>query len=328
MIFKCLFVGDPHATPDSLDDCENLLGLTETVAREHRPEQIVLLGDLYHTHAVMRVEVLNFWLDALRRLVDVSGWGVKVLKGNHDGPVNDDYGPHALLAHESQESVEVVDTPREEMGILYMPYFYDSRAFLKRVHQYPDTKTLVCHQTFLGAKYENNTPIYDGININDVPQELIISGHIHSPQKVDKLWYVGAPRWRTAADANVKRAIWLVTFDDGKMVDAQEFDTGQVCSRIIALEDRETDPIRGWVGDAKDRLLVDIYGSTKFIRERKGLYPNARVRTFKTEEKTIRVRESEGIGKALQSFTDQFEPQHGTERQVLAGMVKDRIHGL
>lgn len=327
---KYLFVGDPHATVDSLDECRRLIEYVTKVARDNYVHNVVLLGDLYHTHAVMRVEVMNFWRWAFENINSTAH--VIALVGNHDMPGNESSNAHALLAHVDRDGVSVIDNMRGESGIIYLPYMADQKEFvhLAKAAGEQGANLLVCHQSFLGFKYENGHVIEDGIDLAALPFKRIISGHIHSPQKGEKLWYIGAPRWRTAADANTERHIWVLDIDsDGLIKSEQSFPTNTVCSELVCLEDRPENPLpKDLVFHNYARVMIDIHGPQDWIEQRKRLYPLAhRIRTFRTDNRAIRVKESEGVENALQSYLGEYIPKNGTPKEVLAQMVKERVYG-
>lgn len=328
---RLLLVGDPHATVDSLDECRNLVQLVCDVAKDNDIDRIVLLGDLYHTHAVMRVEVLEFWKWAFNMMAN-TGAGIYALKGNHD--MSGSGSGHALMAHNTDRMVTVVDQPftEAEHSLGWIPYQDDPQEFVRLANALATTsKVLICHQSFMGFTYENGHAIEDGIDTDSLPQKLIISGHIHSPQRNGKVWYPGAPRWRTAADANVNRAIWLVEINgQGEIVEEEPFGTHGVCSPIIALEDTPDAPLLPIITESlpeNARVMIDIRGPESWIEQRKPLYQtNYRIRTFRTDNRVIRVKESDGIKNAFESYMKGYVPKYGTPKEVLANLVKDRLN--
>src|SRR5581483_10956618 len=122
---KYLFVGDPHATVEALPECRRLVEYIVQIAKQEKVYEIVLLGDLYHTHAVMRVEVMDFWRWAFEKMKEAC-WVVTALVGNHDMPGNGT-GAHSLLAHIDTEGISVVDSPCGGLGISYFPYMADQQ---------------------------------------------------------------------------------------------------------------------------------------------------------------------------------------------------------
>jgi len=188
---RALLVGDVHATPEELEDCQRLIDHVVAVARLRRVGAVVFMGDLYNTHNVMRVEVLAFWRRAFKTLND-AGLDVYVLVGNHDY-AGEGLQIHALMAHEEQ--VTVVDRPMVlgHAGVLMLPYFSDRQAFVEACHveiqldgRRVEGGSVLCHQTFEGSKYENGFYAPDGVEPNLLPQKYVISGHIHTPRRSTK----------------------------------------------------------------------------------------------------------------------------------------------
>lgn len=328
---RYLFVGDPHVTPDDLKDAKALAFLIKEAMDSRKLEEhidgIILAGDLYHTHAIIHAEVQFFWWCFFQehRLHNAI-----VLKGNHDAPGVEGSLATALIAHVEQATV-VAWRPVVLNNILFAPYT-NGPQLVKWSEEHPGCGTLICHQTFDGSRYENGFFAGDGVDPNLIKQKAIISGHIHTPQEFFKVWYPGAPRWRTLGDANVDRAIWVLDFDDnGTLVKRESIDTGSVCRRIIQVEDTPARPFDVSARpEAKDVLHVEIRGPQAWLDERRPLFEGwARVRGIKTDSKVeVRVRESDGVGVAFDKYTDVFVPRHGTERDVLKKMAKDRINGF
>jgi DNA repair exonuclease SbcCD nuclease subunit len=324
---RYLFVGDPHATVDALPECRRLIDLIKSTAVQYEVDVVCLLGDLYHTHASMRVEVMEFWREAFDK---IGSW-VYVLKGNHDMP-NDGSKATSLNAHRGAPNVKLFTEPElvehdDGANILFCPYIADKQQFLDEVTG-KNVPFLICHQSFLGFRYENGTPIEDGVDFNSLRFSKIISGHIHSPQEIGKVWYPGAPRWRIASDANTERHIWVVDLHlDGTMTKVVGVPTSKDCSELICLEDRPENPLPDdLVFHNYARVMIDIHGPQDWIEKRKSRYPLAhRVRTYRTDNKVIRVKESEGIEKAFQSFLEQYTPKKGTDKKVLLKLVKERV---
>ena len=311
---RILFVGDPHATPEELGDCRALMEMVDNVAESEAVDEVCVLGDLHHTHNIIRAEVLAFWLEHVR--------GKRLIVGNHDF-AGEGSNIHALLAY--QDRALVVDKPVLDRGVLYLPYFSDRDAFLEACKL--GGNTLVCHQTFAGSKYENGFYAEDGVNPDLVPHKTILSGHIHTAQTFGRVTYIGAPRWRTLSDANVDRAIWIYDFDeDGSVLDRKSFDTSKVCRPIRYVVDTPEQPFTGEMDQSCD-WRIDVKGPADWVESRKGLLAalGARVRVFKTDRAMPRVRESEGIATAFRTFAKKFTPKHGTPEDVLVTMAHERL---
>jgi hypothetical protein len=326
---KVLFVGDPHVKPDELEDCNKLFQLIHRIQVSEKVTDVVFLGDQYHTHGIMHVPVLAFykkWFAWMAQFGDVTA-----LVGNHDRAMG--YDAHAMLAHNT--TIAVIDKPVIDDPFLYIPYMEEPEEFIKMANTYPAAKVLICHQTFDGSHYANGFYDKNGIDPNRVPQPLIISGHIHTPQSFGKVIYVGAPRWLTMADANIDRALWLLTFDDeGKMVEQKSFDTAAVCSRIIHLVDSELQQTMPVVDiRPQDRATIDIAGTKEYITTRTKYWDaqgverksDIKIRTFPVPTQPIVVKESEGIATAFQKYIDEFKPPNDTPKEKLVALVQERL---
>lgn len=322
---KLLFVGDPHAEVEDLNDCFSLAQLIIDVAKQNAAT-VVLAGDLYHTHAIIHAEVQYFWWAFFETLKN-NKIPCIILKGNHDMPGLEGTKATALVAH-IEQCMTVLYKPRHIFpGILFCPYT-NGKQLIEWSRVNGHCKTLFCHQTFDGSKYDSGFYAGDGINPDEIAQEQIISGHIHLPQEFGKVWYPGAPRWKTLADANTERAIWLLDFDDfGSLVTRKGFDTGLVCRKIYHLIDTPDSPK---VIPNDGVVHLDIKGPTEWIEQRKPLFEGkARIRTIKTDSQaTVKVRESDGMSVAFDKWIDLFQPKHGTERTTLRQLAKERVNGL
>lgn len=315
---KLLVVGDYHAEPSDLADCQRLADYIVELAKKH-DATVLFTGDQYHTHAIIHAEVQKFWFDFYRRL----GKSISLV-GNHDKPGSASSKATAMLAH--VDHTEVISEPVAFKGVLFMPYMHEAADFVAVANQYPNIKTIICHQTFDGSRYENGFYAEGGVDLNLIPQKNVISGHIHTPQKVGKVWYVGAPRWRILTDANVDRAIWYVEIVDGEIVETIPYDTGKVCRQIRTLVDTEADPVQITL-DPQHEWRVDIHGTAAWIEQRVPLFKGmgAKVRTFKAELEAPKVRESEGVDVAFSKWASGYKAQHGTDNTTLISMLKERV---
>jgi len=329
-----LIVGDPHYTVDELKDCEKLMSLVLEQVRSGGVDSVILLGDLHHTHAITHVAATEFWIRSLRA---VSAFvPTVVLLGNHDMPNGSYRGAsgldrpqsHALMPYaEVSTNIFIVDRPMTLWDMAFMPYVDSEEAFLSGVNLLKEesgAEVLFCHQTFNGAQYENGFFAKDGFSIEKVPMMQIISGHVHLPSQIDKVWYPGAPRWRTVSDANTERAIWV--YDDVTQT-RLPIDTGAVCSKIIHLK-VEGGEVPLVPMDTKDRYYIDLHGTaeenSKAVQN-PSLKGAAKIRRFDRTENSVKIKESEGVDKAFSVFMASFSGKNGTPGQTLLDLAYQRM---
>jgi hypothetical protein len=247
-----------------------------------------------------------------------------VLKGNHDMPGTEDTKASSLLAHVYQARM-VLHEPFIRDGLLFCPYTTNEKL-VEWSAQHPECKTLLCHATFSGSKYENGFFAKDGLDLDRITQPFVVSGHIHAPQEFGKILYPGAPRWKTISDANTERAIWLLDFEDGILQKRIPVDTGAVCRKIFHLIDTPTAPVT-ITPDPRHEYRVDSHGPAAWLEDRKAAFAGwARWHPVKTDPKVaVVVKESEGVAVAFDKWLGAFQPKYGTEREILGKMVKERV---
>ncbi len=318
---KVLYVGDPHVRVEDLEDCQVLLDKVFEIAHDKEVDRTVFLGDEHHTMAVVRVEVMEFWYRNLEKFFQNKMTTV-LLTGNHDQSGDASSKAHALVGYKGL--TEVVDEPHVIEGILHVPHIHSNQEFIDICNEYSHCKTAVAHQDFYGAQYENSFYSTTGVDQTSIPQNLVLSGHIHHIQRSGKVDYLGSPRWLTASDANDDRFLTLITHaPDGSEI-AREL-IPSPCQRIWQVEDKPDSSWRGALIPG-DKYIVDIVGPQAWIEERRPLWlGKARIRTRRTDQQIIRLKESEGIEKALVTFAKGFIPPHGTPNDVLMSMVKTRL---
>jgi DNA repair exonuclease SbcCD nuclease subunit len=318
-----------HVVPDELQDCDAVIQLVLDVCRAEGIKELWFTGDQHHNHDLVRLSVLHWWLTTFQALKD-QGIDSVCLVGNHDqsAPGSD---VHAMMAYQGLQHVKVIDRPTIHRNVLMVPYMHDEDKFQQACKDgYSDGAqyTVFCHQTFDGSTYENGFLASDGFDPNLLPQELLISGHIHTGQEYGKVWYVGAPRWRSIHDANTEKSIWVLEFEDGKLVGRKPYSTGTVCRQIRHVEDTPDQPVQLPL-DGRHQWCIDIKGPPDWCQQRKTELgaAGARVRTFPTQVSSVgRVRESEGIGCAFRSYLGVFQPKYGTPTEVLIKMAKERLN--
>jgi predicted phosphodiesterase len=318
---RWLLVGDVHAVPDELEDCRALvLGIQETIKKEH-PDYVVFLGDQFHSHAILRVEVLSFWREAFTRL---SAMDTKVLAlvGNHDRPADISLDSHALMGLHGT-GVEIVDGLRRLDGCLLIPYRHSGADFVVDIASAKE-KIVLCHQTIDGAKYDDGFFAPDGVDLTGFEDRQFISGHIHTPQRFGNVTYIGSPRWRGVSDLGVEKGIAIFDLDGGEVKNIRVLDTSVWCRKLVLIQDRQENPVEPVI-NPRWKYIVEIHGNEDFIKTRRPLWAGCSVRAFKTQSSFKRVRESIGVQKAMELFVDSYVPRFGTDKKVLQAMVSQRV---
>ena len=265
-----LIIGDMHAQVSNLGDTVRLLEFILQQAIDRSPKRVIFLGDMFHTHAVVRQEIIHIYRRYLQEIATVAQ--VWIISGNHDGisPSNAQINICEATFGELQ-NVKVVSSTAWDDDYVYVAFMHDNDKFVSVANGFANTqdKILLCHQTFDGACYENGTPIPHGVKGADLNYRAIISGHIHKAQTIGKVTYVGTPRMVTRGEANDSKFIYHIS--DGKV---HTFELAPICTDHLAkryfswkyTEDGgvvkvNVDALNAKIGD---EIKVTVEGSEEF----------------------------------------------------------------
>jgi hypothetical protein len=322
---KTLYVGDPHCTVEEIPDCIHLMGAVERELSEHPGEvdQVVILGDLHNNFAVTNVHVTDFWYRTLKKLAGYCP--VIALVGNHDMLGNGQSRPHALVPYE--DVVTVIDSPQLRDGTLYLPYLPEPNLFVRAVAGFPSAKRIVCHQEFNGAQYDNGFFAPNGVDPG-LMQVSVISGHIHTPQQLGNVWYIGAPRWRNLSDASVSQRYLYILDDDFAVIKEIE-----MSPHVKVIHDIHITPETAHIVNLyanKDEYRIRVEGPAVFVKEQLAKLAeyepkNKRISTTITDSRVVRVRESDGIEVAFKKYLNVFKPKNGTSPEALTQLAANRL---
>lgn len=330
---KLLKVGDPHATVSNLSEMRSLFDFILKTALIQKVDHVVLMGDLFHTHAWLRIEVLMVWHEILTKFIADNSVSVIILEGNHDQP-----GPKEMegkmsavqalkLMFDGNQRLQVITKPKIIDGIGFLPYTSNEEKFYQwanELYERGATGTLECHATFQGSTYDNGMYAPGGFDLSKVSQKNIISGHIHKFQMFDKAMYIGTPKWETAVDADQEKGIWLMSATNGLVdVDKAEFiSTASVVTpmRKIVLKEDDAEPIL----KEGSKYLIEFVGPSSWITKAKKQYVGrAAIKTTFTDSKQRSKRESTGAS-TIEEFLDKdFKPSIGVNRKKLVEYVME-----
>jgi hypothetical protein len=319
-----LFVGDVHATPGDLDECDRLMELVAETAIAH-DAQVLFMGDQYDTHDVIRVEVLDFWKWTFSSFEDRKIYP-KFLVGNHDqafagSPIN------AMVAHSDFSGEPFWITDR----VFCISYMHDKEEFVRVCNKAvaEGALTIVCHAEFDGGKYESGMFIPNGVDPSRIKAQ-IISGHIHTPQYFANVSYLGSPRWRTANDDQVEeRYIYVGKTTAEGITITHKIPTSGVCARTVTIQDTKESPFD--LAAAKEeygnqKFRVNIVGTREYCKERKRQLASSgvRIKVTPTTTSSIKVRASDGVENAFAKYASGFSPRHGSSMQQVVSLCLDR----
>lgn len=206
---KVLFVGDPHLKINRFELATQFLSWVNKTIAEVKPDVVVNLGDTFDTHAIVRSEVLCEFMNHVEHVLALDIPYVYLL-GNHDMYKPNDAKYHILKPFKNKiNNFYVVDEIQELFGMTFVPYQHNPETFPRQT-----LPVCVAHQTMLGADY-GAIRANDGVVPSSIKGcEILISGHIHSRQRVisgdaggPEVLYVGSPFSQSASDVDQVKGI-------------------------------------------------------------------------------------------------------------------------
>lgn len=265
--FKIIFIGDPHIQPMNLAEADRLMSFVIEASKNAEADTLVIPGDLFHNHAVLRMEVLDFWSKWIKAFSSHFK-KVHILPGNHDQP-GDRQRENSISALDVflgiYQNVYIWNKPGHDGDLGFIPHTSNHGLFIqwaKELHQ-KNVKRLFCHQTFDGSKYDNGFYAPDGIDLKLLPEfDEVISGHIHTEQSIGIVFYPGTPKWDSLSDANQEKGIWV----SGGSKNWKKISTANVCVPIIKKTIHENSSEEHDIQILENtKTILELIGSSAWI---------------------------------------------------------------
>lgn len=313
---RILTIGDPHVTISNLEDSRRLLNFIYKVAETNKVDLIEFTGDLFHNHSVLRQEVIQFWKMKLKHLSTLN-IPIIIIAGNHDFTSNKAHeGEFSAISNlEGVKNVVIVNdmlvfnSPVGKLGYLAYTSNHDKFVLDAKEMYEQGVNRLLAHQTFAGVQYSNGFYAPDAIDPNLIPQEHLISGHIHTSGKIGKCFYVGAPKADNMADANIGKYIWLSDYD-GNAIQYTPVSTDGVVTTYKKFVVKEGEDLPEMSPENKNYL--ELVGSNKWILTTKKQLKNTQNLQIKAVPTDARVQtEAKNLVNIKDFLISSFKPQHG-----------------
>lgn len=266
---KILAIGDPHFKVSNVQDTNLMSNAILSIANDIQPDLIVVLGDILDRHETIHVTPLCHAVQFLYSLSKITK--TYVLIGNHDLKNNKEFlsSEHCLypLKFCDNKNMVVVDTTTmlqlQNMMFIFVPYVPVGK-FQEALNKIPDWKSATCifaHQEFKGAKM-GSIISQEG---DDWPVEypLVISGHIHEFQQVQKnIIYIGTPIQHSYGDSCTKTISLFkfnLTLESHERIKLH----GIPCKKIIKIH---CDEVSSFTPDPDSNLKIIIHGTSGEIK--------------------------------------------------------------
>lgn len=200
-----LAVGDIHIKLDNLLEIEHLTSHLLTILSEKKPDYLILLGDILHTHERIHTNCLNAAASLFRKCSEILP--TYVLVGNHDYISNSQFltSEHWMNPFKEWPRLTIVDRVVRIGNTLLCPYVPDGRLVeaLNTVADWRSSSLIFAHQTLDGVKM--GPSVVNGVEQWLPEYPFLCSGHIHDRQNpAENLYYTGTPMPHAFGESNDK----------------------------------------------------------------------------------------------------------------------------
>jgi hypothetical protein len=263
-----IVIGDPHIKIDNLKEFDIFTDKLLSLINDKNPNYIIVLGDILHNHERIHTITLNKayeFLDKLRKITKTF-----VLVGNHDMISCSQFltENHWMNGIKEWSNIVIVDKIVKEVftindkehSFYFSPYVPPGR-FIEALNTYDDkwkdASIIFAHQEFFGCKMGAIISV-DGDKWSESFPE-IISGHIHSKQKIqNNIYYTGSAMQNAFGESEKNIIAYVTQYEDSKY-DLEEIDLKLPRKKIVYLKVDEIDDYK--IKETGDDYKLTISGN-------------------------------------------------------------------
>ena len=210
--------GDP-TKPLQIYRLERFFDQIETIYADHACDALWDLGDTTDDRSYIPVKVIDLLCDRLQKFT--GKWNIKLV-GNHE-QYSKDTNVHAGKMFRQffhvVESCEVIKC--QNVNILCMSYHDDNRTIADFLRKNRGMKTgqvlALGHAEIFGCHMPGGMSA-SGIDKKEFDfADLTLMGHIHKPQSIGKIHYIGSPFQQDWGEAGEAKRVCIVDITDGEV---------------------------------------------------------------------------------------------------------------
>lgn len=217
-----LYLGDLHFKINNNKETdivikESLEFLDRLVKSTDKKVLCVLGGDLLHEHEKIFIKPMNKMINFIEKLKNICG-EIIILVGNHDYENNRQFftDNHWMNTLKKWPDVIIVDKVFEKYNMVFMPYVPPG-MFVTGLNQnnsdWKKCKYIFAHQEFRGCDVGLHKS--DVGDIWDKSWPLVISGHIHKPQKLgENIIYPGSVIQHNYGESNNYTGLFVIDVEN------------------------------------------------------------------------------------------------------------------
>jgi DNA repair exonuclease SbcCD nuclease subunit len=267
MDVKVIIIGDVHIKYDNLPDIDRYINELERVVKAKLPDFIVVLGDILDSHEKVFTPCLNKAYELIEKLRSVAM--TYVIIGNHDMCSNQEFlsTNHCFNGLRDWKNVILVDKIKylnmcSGQMFVFCPYVYPGR-FKEALDTLEEVDWRECSCIFAHQEMRNvKMGAIISVEGDEWPEDFphIISGHIHSKQRIQRNIYYPGSSTQVAYGESTDNTIAFVTFPAKKDEDyiLEEIGLGLPQKYIVykTIEDVESLEIK----DSEDKIKLSVSG--------------------------------------------------------------------
>ena len=258
-----LCIGDPHIQVANLSETDLLIERLIILATEKKPDLIIVLGDVLHTHERLHTTALNKAYEMINKMRIIAK--TYVLVGNHDMINNQVYlnENHWLSGMKEWDNTVIVDKVLSETifgeKFVFIPYvpagrFQEALNTMNGI--WSDASCIFAHQEFAGCKMGAIISVEGDKWPITYPH--VVSGHIHSRQiPQENIYYTGSAMQHAFGESE-KNIIAYLSFEN-KKYNREEIDLQLPRKKIVYMDVEDVDTYE--VPQNDDTLKVTLSGN-------------------------------------------------------------------
>ena len=257
-------IGDPHIQVENIPEFNLFMERLLKLILEKKPDFVVVLGDVLHTHERLHTMALNKAYEMINKLREITT--TYVLVGNHDYIQNQQFltENHWMSGMKEWKNTVIVDKVISlfvnEQKFIFCPYVPPGRfqeALNTLDSDWKDASCIFAHQEFEGCKMGAIISVEGDSWSLDYPE--IVSGHIHSRQIPQKNIYYTGSAMQHAFGESEKNIIAYLKFNDSKSYDREEIDLELPRKKIVYMK---VDDVDNYViPETEDKIKVTLSGN-------------------------------------------------------------------
>lgn len=302
---KVIFIGDPHFQLSNLLDVNIFIPkIVELCSKTKDLDFVVIGGDILHNHEKIHTVVLNKAYELIRLLSEITK--VYVLVGNHDYISNSQFltNNHWMNAIKFWKNVKIIDSTEyieiNNKIFTFVPYVYPGRFIeaLNVVEEevWKNSSCIFAHQEFKGCKMGSIVSIEGDEWDVDFPQ--VISGHIHSKQKIQENIYYPGSSLQIAFGENENNTVCVLKFND--IMELEEIDLELPKKRIIYVNIEDFEELE--INKSKyDNVKIAVKGT---YEEFKALKKTSKYKKVIKDNMKIQFKSTEKIDQSKFDIKD------------------------